>query len=67
MSPIDQILAKLAQAVQRGQYEEFETDVLEIKSVPADGAQWHELHKSVNAFLNSTRFIVRFVMPLTGC
>lgn len=55
--PIDQnlvrILAKLSDLIQQKKFVELETDWLEIKPVPADGGEWKERHKSVNAFLNS--------------
>ena len=31
----------------------MESDTLEIKPIPADGNSWREMHKSVNAFLNT--------------
>lgn len=57
MKPVDQILkkvlAKLSDLIQQGRFAELETDWLEIKPVPADGGDWKERHKSVNAFLNT--------------
>ena len=53
MKPIDQILLKLADLIQRGRFVELETEWLEIKPVPVDGGEWKERHKSVNAFLNT--------------
>jgi ATP-dependent DNA helicase RecG len=55
---VDQILNKLAELIQQDRFEELETDALEIKPVPADGAQWKEFHKSVNAFLNTRGGII---------
>ena len=52
MKPIDLILLKLADLIQRGRFVELETEWLEIKPVPVDGGEWKERHKSVNAFLN---------------
>jgi ATP-dependent DNA helicase RecG len=49
----DAILAKLADLIQQGRFEEMETEAVEIKPVPATGAAWTEAHKSVNAFLNT--------------
>ena len=53
MKPIDEILSKLADLIQQDRFAELETERLEIKPVPADGAEWKERHKSVNAFLNT--------------
>lgn len=53
MNPPDAILAKLADLIQQGRFVELETETVEIKPVPATGADWKEVHKSVNAFLNS--------------
>ena len=53
MKPIDLILLKLADLIQRGRFVELETEWLEIKPVPVDGGEWKERHKSVNAFLNT--------------
>ena len=47
------IIAKLAELIQQGQFTELETESIEIKPVPATGADWKEIQKSVNAFLNS--------------
>lgn len=53
MKFVDPILGKLADLIQQGRFEELETEGLEIKPVPADGSEWKECHKSVNAFLNT--------------
>ena len=53
MKPIDLILLKLADLIQRGRFVQLETEWLEIKPVPVDGGEWKERHKSVNAFLNT--------------
>ncbi|MCX7014296.1 MAG: putative DNA binding domain-containing protein [Candidatus Sumerlaeota bacterium] len=55
---IDGLLSKLAELIAQDRFEEMESDTLEIKPVPAEGAQWRELHKSVNAFLNTRGGIV---------
>lgn len=55
---IDKFLHKLATLVREGRYEALETDTVEVKPVPSDGGQWNELHKSVNAFLNTRGGIV---------
>jgi len=53
MKAPDAILAKLADLIQQDGFAELETEAVEIKPVPATGADWKEVHKSVNAFLNS--------------
>lgn len=53
MNPIDQNLTKLADLIQQGRFEELETEWLEFKPVPSESGEWKELHKSVNAFLNT--------------
>ena len=58
MKIVDQILPRLADLIQQQRFIELETDGLEIKTVPADGGEWKELHKSVNAFLNARGGIV---------
>lgn len=55
---IDKILHRLAVLVREGRYEAQETEMVEIKPVPADGAEWREIHKSINAFLNARGGIV---------
>lgn len=55
---IDKVLHRLAILVREVRYEALETDTVEVKPVPSDGGQWHELHKSVNAFLNTRGGIV---------
>ncbi len=58
MKFVDRILDKLAELIQRGRFEELETEGLEIKPVPAEGGEWKERHKSINAFLNTRGGIV---------
>jgi ATP-dependent DNA helicase RecG len=53
MKAPDAILSKLADLIQQGRFAELETEAVEIKPVPATGADWKEVHKSVNAFLNT--------------
>jgi ATP-dependent DNA helicase RecG len=53
MKAIDDVLNQLAELIPQGRFKELETDVLEIKPVPAQGGDWKERHKSVNAFLNT--------------
>ncbi len=53
MKVVDQILNKLAELITQGRFVELETEGLEIKPVPAEGGEWKERHKSVNAFLNT--------------
>ena len=52
-SAIDDVLRDLAELVRQGRFEELESDTLEIKPAPAEGGQWRERYKSVNAFLNT--------------
>lgn len=66
MKPIDRILIKLAELIQSGRFEELETDALEIKPVPAEGGEWKERHKSINAFLNTRGGIVIFGVKEEG-
>ena len=58
MKVVDQILNKLADLIQQGRFVELETEGLEIKPVPAEGGEWKERHKSINAFLNTRGGIV---------
>lgn len=58
MKVVDQTLNKLAELIQQGRFVELETEGIEIKPVPADGGEWKECHKSVNAFLNTRGGIV---------
>ncbi|MFM9117808.1 MAG: hypothetical protein ACKOU6_16780, partial [Planctomycetota bacterium] len=53
MKVVDQILNQLADLIKQGRFQELETEGLEIKPVPAEGGEWKERHKSVNAFLNT--------------
>lgn len=53
MKAPDAILAKLTDLIQQGRFAALETEAVEIKPVPATGADWKEVHKSVNAFLNT--------------
>lgn len=50
---IDHILARLSELVAQERFEELETDTLEIKPCPSENSEWKEIHKSVNAFLNT--------------
>lgn len=50
---IDRVLAQLADLIAHDRFEHLETDTLEIKPVPSEGNKWKEIHKSVNAFLNT--------------
>ena len=58
MNVVDRILIKLAELIQQGRFEELETEGLEIKPVPAEGGEWKERHKSINAFLNTRGGII---------
>jgi len=53
MNFVDHILSELAELIQESRFVELETEGLEIKPVPADGGEWKEVYKSVNAFLNT--------------
>ncbi|MBI2480629.1 MAG: ATP-binding protein, partial [Planctomycetia bacterium] len=58
MKIVDQILSQLADLIRQGRFVELETDGLEFKSVPSNGGEWSECHKSTNAFLNTRGGIV---------
>ncbi len=58
MKVVDRILVKLTELIQQGRFEELETEGLELKPVPAEGGEWKERHKSINAFLNTRGGIV---------
>ena len=53
MDHVDRILNQLGDLIRQGRFEELETEGLELKPVPAVGADWKERHKSINAFLNT--------------
>lgn len=53
MKIVDNILTQLGELISQGRFTELETEGLEIKPVPSEGAEWKERHKSVNAFLNT--------------
>lgn len=55
---VEQILARLADLVVQGRYEALETEAVEIKPVPPDTGSWRQLHRTVNAFLNTRGGIV---------
>ncbi len=40
---IEKTLERLAALIAQGRFEEVETDTVELKPVPADGAEWREL------------------------
>ena len=50
---LNQLLIKLADLIQRGEFEQLETDRIEIKPCPSGGNEWSERYKTVNAFLNT--------------
>lgn len=58
MKMLESILGKLEQALQSGTYVPVETHLVELKNVPPSGAEWKEIKKSVNAFLNTRGGIV---------
>jgi|GEM_PF-22466 len=51
--PINKVLARLAELVRNGQFDQVETDTLEIKPVPHDSQSWKEIHESVCSLLNT--------------
>src|SRR3990167_2713301 len=53
ITTVEKTLAKLAELIAAGRFEELETDTLELKPVPPTGGEWKERHKSANAFLNT--------------
>jgi predicted HTH transcriptional regulator len=53
MKVVDTILTQLADLIRLGQFTDLETEGLELKPVPADGGEWKQRHKSINAFLNA--------------
>jgi ATP-dependent DNA helicase RecG len=53
MNTVDEILHQLAELIPQGRFKGLVTEGLEIKPVPADGGEWKDRHKSVNAFLNT--------------
>jgi ATP-dependent DNA helicase RecG len=58
MKVVENILRKLAEIIRQDRFEELETEGLELKPVPAEGGEWKERHKSINAFLNTRGGIV---------
>ena len=66
MKVVDQILNKLAELIHQGRFVELETEGLEIKPVPAEGGEWKERYKSINAFLNARGGIVIFGVKEDG-
>ena len=53
MKLVDTILSKLADLIRQGQFADLETEGIKIKPVPAEGGEWKERHKTINAFLNT--------------
>ena len=53
LTSVDRTLAKLAELITAGRFEEPETDTLELKPVPPTGGEWKERYKSANSFLNT--------------
>jgi ATP-dependent DNA helicase RecG len=60
IAAVDKTLARLAQLINEGRFEELETDTLEIKPVPANISDWRQRHKSACAFLNTRGGIMIF-------
>lgn len=50
---IDTALARLAELITQGRFEDLETERLEIKPIPPSTGEWTERYKSVNAFMNT--------------
>lgn len=50
---IDRLLEKLEPLIRAGDFEELESDGIEIKPVPATRGEWRSIHETVNAFLNT--------------
>lgn len=50
---VEDTLAKLAELIAQDRFEDLETDTLEFKPVPSDGNEWHRIHESACAFLNT--------------
>ena len=57
MADIDNILSRLGQYIQNGEYLPVETEKLELKDL-SSGLDWKELYKTVCAFLNNEGGIV---------
>ncbi|NJM40971.1 MAG: hypothetical protein HC853_09455 [Anaerolineae bacterium] len=55
---VETTLKRLAELIGSGQFEELETDTLEIKPVPTNDGEWREIHKSACAFLNTRGGII---------
>jgi ATP-dependent DNA helicase RecG len=55
---IERTLRKLEELIQSKRYEQIETDVLELKPVPANGGEWREIQKTACAFLNTRGGII---------
>ncbi|MHC1769160.1 MAG: helix-turn-helix domain-containing protein [Verrucomicrobiia bacterium] len=64
--PFQKRLTKLADLIRLGQFTDLETEGLEIKPVPAEGGEWKERHKSINAFLNTRGGIMIFGVKEEG-
>ncbi len=58
MNTVDQILHRLSELITLQQFVDLNSNCVELKPVPADGGQWKELHKTLNAFLNTRGGIV---------
>lgn len=50
---VSQVLSKIQRLIAEDRFEDLESDGLEIKPIPAVRDQWHEIHKTTNAFLNT--------------
>lgn len=55
---VERTLRRLAELIAEDRFDDLETDTLEFKSVPSDGKDWHNLHESACAFLNTRGGII---------
>src|ERR1700675_2789640 len=55
---VEGTLRLLATLINDNRFDDLETDTLEFKSVPATGNDWHKLHESACAFLNTRGGII---------
>lgn len=58
MDPIATLLRKLADCISQGTYVPLETDKYELKDNSHSATDWKEVHKTVNAFLNTNGGVV---------
>jgi ATP-dependent DNA helicase RecG len=58
MNPIDRILSTLEYCIQHNTYEKIETNRYELKDNSHESADWKEVYKTTNAFLNTKGGII---------